>query len=227
MPLNILLIDDDPIVREVLGAQLRALGHEVTVAASASAALAAAGAASFDTMLIDQRLDGDDGRAVLQQLRSIAGTRTARAIAISAELDAELAAVLVDAGFDATIEKPVDILRMRAVIAPDERVGALDDAAALAIWGSMDTVRTLRRMLRDELPMYRDLIEASAAQRDEDALRDVLHRMKSSAGFCGATPLNQFIDATPRGEVDWATLLSRYDVACAELMPSLQAALAT
>jgi CheY-like chemotaxis protein len=227
MPLKVLLVDDDPIVREVLGAQLRTLGHEVVVAASTGAASEAAGATRFDVMLIDQRLDGEDGRAVMQHLRNIAGTRTARAIAISAELDAQQAEALIAAGFDATLEKPVDILRMRAVIAPDERVGALDDAAALAIWGSMDTVRTLRGMLRDELPMYRDLVEASVARRDETALRDVLHRMKSSAGFCGAMPLSRFIDATPRGDVDWANLLSRYDAACVELMPDLQASLAT
>lgn len=51
--------------------------------------------------------------------------------------------------------------------------------------------------------------------------------MKSSAGFCGAIPLTRFIDTTPRCDVDWTQLLPRYDAACAELMPDLQAALAT
>ncbi|HRG14572.1 MAG TPA: response regulator [Pseudomonadota bacterium] len=227
MSLKVLLVDDEPIVREVLGAQLRALGHVVALAASGSAAAAAAANDRFDVVVVDQRLDGEDGRTLLQRLRDVDGTRTARAIAISAELDAARAAELKAVGFAATLEKPVDITQLNAALSAAELASSLDDAAALAIWGRMDTVRTLRGMLRDELPMYRDLIEAALARRDENALRDVLHRMKSSAGFCGAIPLTRFIDTTPRCDVDWTQLLPRYDAACAELMPDLQAALAT
>ena len=227
MPLKVLLVDDDPIVREVLGAQLRTLGHAVMLAASSTAAVATAANDRFDVMLLDQRLDGEDGCALLQRLRQVDGTRAARAIAISAELDAARAAELQTAGFALALEKPVDITRLNAALFTTDVTSSLDDAAALAIWGRMDTVRTLRGMLRDELPLYRDLIQAAFAERDEGALREVLHRMKSSAGFCGAIPLTRFIDATPRVDVDWEQVLPRYDAACAELMPDLQAALAT
>lgn len=227
MPMNILLVDDDPIVREVLGAQLRTLGHRVALAASGDAALAIAAADHFEAMMLDQRLDGEDGRALLHRLRTVDGTRNARAIAISAELDAPRSTELLAAGFAATLEKPADIVRLSAVLTAADAASSLDDTAALAIWGSMDTVRTLRVMLHDELPVYRDMLEAALANRDESALRDALHRMKSSAGFCGATPLTRFIDQTPRETIAWDQLLKRYDAACAELMPDLQATLAT
>ncbi len=224
MPLAVLLVDDDPIVREVLGAQLRALGHAVAVAADVSAACDLAGTQEFDVLLIDQRLDGADGIDLLRRLRAIAGTQGARAIAISAELDPRRATELRSAGFDATLPKPTDLAGLRAVLGSDDPHASLDDTAALAIWGNMDTVRMLRAMLRDELPVYRGLLEAARATNNDAALRDALHRMKSSAGFCGALPLMQFIDATPREAADWAMLLARYDSACAALMPALQAA---
>lgn len=223
MPMTVLLVDDDAIVREVLGAQLRALGHAVAPAADVQAACALALARRFDALLIDQRLDGEDGRDLLQRLRGIDGTRDSRAIAISAELDAERAAELCAQGFDATLQKPTDLERLRAALGTDTAPAALDDAAALAIWGKMDTVRMLRGMLRDELPAYRDLIAAAANARDESALHETLHRMKSSAGFCGAIALTSFIDATPRDRVDWEDILVRYDAACAALIPDLQA----
>lgn len=224
MPLAVLLVDDDPIVREVLGAQLGALGHAVAVAADVRAACALADAQRFDALLIDQRLDGADGVDLLHQLRTFAGTRAARAIAISAELDPLRAAALRCAGFDATLPKPTDLPGLRDALGDDESHAALDDAAALAIWGNMDTVRMLRAMLRDELPVYRGMLEAAFATHNGAALRDALHRMKSSAGFCGALPLMQFIDATPHEQLDWNNMLRRYDDACAELMAALQAA---
>jgi CheY-like chemotaxis protein len=224
MPLSVLLVDDDPIVREVLGAQLRALGHAVAVAADVRAACDLAGTQEFEVLLIDQRLDGADGIDLLRRLRAIAGTQGARGIAISAELDSLRAAELRSAGFDATLPKPTDLAGLRAVLGSDDPHGPLDDTAALAIWGSMETVRMLRAMLRDELPVYRDLIRAAADARNDAALREVLHRMRSSAGFCGALPLTTFIDDTPHERIDWTDLLVRYDAACGALMPALQAA---
>lgn len=222
MPMNLLLVDDDAIVREVMGAQLHALGHAVALAPDVRTACALAVERRFDALLIDQRLDGEDGRELLRRLRELQGTRTSRAIAISAELDPQRAADLRSAGFDAALQKPTDLDRLRVALGGIAPSATLDDAAALAIWGSMDTVRMLRAMLRDELPAYRDLIRAAADARDETALREVLHRMKSSAGFCGAVPLTAFIDATPRDRIDWGDLLDRYDAACSALMPDLQ-----
>ncbi|HQW80695.1 MAG: response regulator [Rhodanobacteraceae bacterium] len=229
MSLRILLVDDDPIVREVVSSQLQALGHTVAVAATAATALATARSQHFDLLLIDQRLDGEDGSALLPALREIDETRCARMIAISADLDDQRAQNLLARGFDAALEKPIAIGRLRDVLSDHSPspAASLDDAAALAIWGSIDTVRTLRGMLRDELPVYRGMLEAAAMTRDLQALRDALHRMKSSAGFCGAIPLIRFIDDTARQSDAWTTLIDRYDQACSVLMPDLQAALAT
>ncbi len=231
---SILLVDDDPIVLEVLSAQLRALGHAVTTAASTATAIAAALDARFDQILLDQRLDGEDGSALLSKLRDIAGTRHARAIAISAELDDARQRLLRQRGFAVALAKPIVAGTLQLALIGDalpatdpaeEQV--LDDAAALAIWGSPETVRSLRAILLDELPVYREMLQTAVAGHDETRLRDTLHRMKSSAGFCGARPLQAFIETSPRDATDWNTLIQRYDEACALLRPDLLAALAT
>lgn len=216
-----LLVDDEAIVREVVTAQLKQLGHQVEVAVDVASALALVATSTFDWILIDQRLGNDDGASILPVVRCRSDVAQTRAVAISADLDDAQIGRLRDSGFDATLRKPFSIDELRAVVGACMADSALDDAAAMAIWGNADTVVLLRRMLRDELPQYRLLLADCVDRRDADALRDVLHRMKSSAGFCGAVPLTRFIDATPRDTWDDTDLLARYDAACAALNPVL------
>jgi CheY-like chemotaxis protein len=233
MTLNVLLVDDDPVVREVLSAQLRALGCTVECAATCEQAEGLARDARFDRLLLDQRLGDTDGVQLLRTLRRFDGAAAATAIAISAELDDGASQRLRACGFAATLLKPVTIATLAEALAlplPATAATApstvLDDPAALAIWGSMATVAQLRRILLDELALYREALQRCCAARDGAALREILHRMRSSAGFCGARPLLQFIDATAPAAPDWALLLQRYDAASDALRPALQEALA-
>ncbi len=223
MSLNVLLIDDEAIVREVLGAQLQTLGHRVLAVASADAACLAAESGRFDLLLVDQRLGLVDGRDLLHRLRQFESTSSAPAIAISAELSAEAREGLIAQGFAAALQKPLTIDTLSRCLGALFPTEVLDDQAALAVWGRMETVRSLRAMLVDELPVYRSAIEAAHRQHDESALNEVLHRMKSSAGFCGARPLSRFIEAAASRPIDWSQLLPGFDAACAELMPALRA----
>ena len=237
----LLLLDDDPLVREVLQTRLAAAGHEVIAVARIHDAVQHAKDVYFDCLLIDRHIGGEDGVDALQALRRCDGARGARAIAISADLDDAARLQLNKAGFDACVQKPVAMTQLLAVItgaqdpnspAPASRSAApaqiLDDAAALAIWGSADTVRQLRAMLAPELDAYRFELQDCATGRDSARLRGTLHRMRSSAGFCGAEELRRFIDATTVESDDvWTDLLIRYDAVTARLKPALQAATAT
>ncbi len=236
-PETVLLLDDDPVLREILSTQLTTAGYHVIAAARITDAVRHARNTSIDQLLIDQRLGAENGVAALAALRQTTGAGSARAIAISAELGDALRQQLTEAGFDAALLKPVAMPVLLAVLnreTPTETIQrmqhdvVLDDAAALAIWGAMTTVNMLRAMLISELDRYRDALAEICAHRDRAELREELHRMRSSAGFCGAAVLTRFIDATPAGsEPDWSRLLQRYDDACRTLRPALIAALAT
>lgn len=66
--LRILLVDDEDAFRALLCAELRRSGHAVVDMADGEAGLAALAREAFDVVLLDLRLDGVDGLAVLAQI---------------------------------------------------------------------------------------------------------------------------------------------------------------
>ena len=66
---RVLIVDDDAAFRSAVGEALGEMGHEVAEASNGAAALAAVDAGSVDAVLLDLRMPGLDGLAVLRQLR--------------------------------------------------------------------------------------------------------------------------------------------------------------
>jgi putative two-component system response regulator len=72
---KLLVVDDDPRIREVLGKLLRSAGYQVREAASAEEALEALRREPPDLVLLDIQLPGRSGHAVLLEIRANARTR--------------------------------------------------------------------------------------------------------------------------------------------------------
>ncbi len=68
MPASILVIDDEPLIRDTLAEFLQQEGFEATACASGEAGLELAGKRAFDVALCDINLPGIDGLDVLQRL---------------------------------------------------------------------------------------------------------------------------------------------------------------
>ncbi|HET6437239.1 MAG TPA: HD domain-containing phosphohydrolase [Anaeromyxobacter sp.] len=66
---RILIVDDDPTVRNVIGVLLREEGYACTVSENADAALAAAQTAEYPLVICDVRMPGHDGFWLLDRLR--------------------------------------------------------------------------------------------------------------------------------------------------------------
>jgi hypothetical protein len=64
----------------------------------------------------------------------------------------------------------------------------LDDHAALTTTGDATTMRALRLLLREELALLHQ--ELDALSRDRAGFSERLHRLRSSCGFCGAAALS-------------------------------------
>ena len=69
MSAKILVIDDDPGVRESLGELLRSEGYQVDAVASGEEGLTAVRAEEYDLALLDIRLPGLDGGVVMEEIR--------------------------------------------------------------------------------------------------------------------------------------------------------------
>jgi len=73
-PERILVVDDDPTIRQVVSLTLARMGgYEVVVAASVDEASALCETRSFDLAIIDRRLPGSDGLAFAQGVRDRGG----------------------------------------------------------------------------------------------------------------------------------------------------------
>jgi signal transduction histidine kinase len=70
LALRVLVVDDDPAVREVLARVLQRAGHAVTGAASAEEALAQFAPLQYDLIFTDLSLTGMDGATLLSQVRA-------------------------------------------------------------------------------------------------------------------------------------------------------------
>ncbi len=68
--LHILLVDDEQIVRDTLGDYLVDCGYHVRTAEDGIEASSMLQQTTFDLVLADVRMPGDDGLALLQQLRT-------------------------------------------------------------------------------------------------------------------------------------------------------------
>jgi two-component system response regulator MprA len=72
---RVLVVDDDPDVREAVETALELEGHHVTTASDGLAALKWLGHAEFDAMVLDVLMPNLDGFEVCRRLRA-AGNRT-------------------------------------------------------------------------------------------------------------------------------------------------------
>jgi putative two-component system response regulator len=123
-PLRVLLVEDNPINREIMLSQLSAVGHRVAIAADGREALESFVPGKFDLVLTDIEMPGLDGYGLAAAIRSAeaeGATRTT-VLAITAsdfDLDRERART---AGLDGFMLKPLDLKllaqRLRTLAGP-------------------------------------------------------------------------------------------------------------
>lgn len=172
----VLLAEDNTAARELLGEALGSLGHRVEAVADGPAALAAATARAFATIVLDINLPGLDGVALARELR--ARHVTARLVACSAEALPEVREAALAAGCDAFLVKPVSLATLARALTPAGEPAAPDLFAQLHT--PTATART-RALLVDEWPRLRGETEAAVAAGDGAALRRLAHYLQSSA----------------------------------------------
>jgi CheY-like chemotaxis protein len=113
---RILLVEDNPLNRELIQEFLEAWGYDVAYAADGLEALVEARRSIPDLILMDLQLPGKDGFQVLAELRTDARFRQVPVIALTAfamKGDREKA---LAAGFDGYHSKPIESRTLRAEI---------------------------------------------------------------------------------------------------------------
>ncbi len=105
MTKRVLLVDDDPAVRESLGRALAMEHYEVTAVASGSEALTTLGQQGTDLVLLDLNMPGMNGWQVLQKILS----HEPRLPVILITAQPQQTATATASGASALCEKPIDV----------------------------------------------------------------------------------------------------------------------
>jgi CheY-like chemotaxis protein/HPt (histidine-containing phosphotransfer) domain-containing protein len=229
--MELLIADDNALSLRFLAEAAATLGYRCDTAADGLAALALARTRRYDLLLLDVRMPRLDGPETLRQLRAdaTAASRNSPALATTADSDAALERELRACGFASVLGKPVAIEGLQraltgllgqendcgpAPVEPATPPPLLDDAAAIRSLGSPDAVAALRVLFAQELDALPQELDACLAAKDDVDLRERLHRLCASAGFCGAPRLEQAcralrsrIVANPRFDADDLTEL--------------------
>ncbi|MFN7975864.1 MAG: sigma-54 dependent transcriptional regulator [Acidobacteriota bacterium] len=104
-PSRVLVVDDDPTIGEVLSATLADEGYQARACASVEEAMAALAGGSWDLLLTDLRMPGEDGLALLRKARARSGDLPI--ILMTAYGGVDEAVIAVKAGADDFLQKPI------------------------------------------------------------------------------------------------------------------------
>jgi two-component system sensor histidine kinase RpfC len=212
--LQVMVADDNPTNREVLGKILERGGHNVTLVADGDLALDALEGGRFDIVLLDRNMPGLSGLETLQAIRLMTrGRERLPVVILSADVTVEAKRECLEAGADSFIPKPVEALRLLDELreltggTPSEAARALPVAAAPAAVAEVVNTEILTHLedlgstpdflerlvgvfVADSLSLLAKM-EAAVAARNFGEFRSNLHAMKGSAASIGTERLTR------------------------------------
>ncbi|MEQ1918922.1 MAG: response regulator [Elusimicrobiota bacterium] len=115
-PRKILVVDDDPSIREILSIQLTRLGYEVTTADDGIEAVASFKASTPDVILMDLMMPRLDGLASCQQIRAVekkTGAKRTPVLFLTARDSTHDKTSAALSGGDEFVPKPVSMQELR------------------------------------------------------------------------------------------------------------------
>ncbi len=214
--LRVLVADDNPTNREVVGKILERAGHAVTLANDGEQALDALDRDSYDVVLLDRNMPGMGGMEALQAIRVMTRARERLPVAmLSADVTPEAKREALEAGFDAFLAKPIEAVRLLeelqalSTLRPEEakageapaRARSSASAAQAAVvnaetLGHLEELSSSSAFVEKLVGVFLSdsggllaRIEQALAGRNFHEFRSLLHAMKGSSASMGTDRL--------------------------------------
>ena len=213
--LRVLVADDNPTNREVIGKILERSGHSVTLVNDGEQTLDMVERAAHDIVILDRNMPGMGGMEALQALRLMTrGKERLPVIMLSADVTPEAKREALEAGADSFLPKPIEALRLldeiqrlasqpaaarktevpvplsRTAPAPAvvnaETLGHLEELGS-----SLAFVERLIRVFLSDSAAILERIEKVLAGRDYHEFRSLVHAMKGSSASMGTDRLTR------------------------------------
>jgi two-component system sensor histidine kinase RpfC len=216
--LRVLVADDNPTNREVVGRILERSGHAVTLVNDGEQALDAIERDSHELVILDRNMPGMGGMEALQALRLMTrGRERLPVIMLSADVTPEAKREALEAGADAFLPKPIEALRLLDEIqslagakaeagrkteppamlhrAPAPVVPAVVNAETLGhleeLGSSLAFVEKLIRVFVSDNSAILERVEQVLAGRNYHEFRSLVHAMKGSSASMGTDRLTR------------------------------------
>lgn len=147
---SVLIVDDEPALRDALAEVVRDLGHRELTAQSGDAALTLLGRERVDAVFLDLRMPGMDGLEVLRRMRSMAGAPVVTVLTAHATASNTIEAMRLGA-FD-HLTKPIgreDVARVlkRMLASAGGAPGVTASEPQETLIGSSETMRQVQKSI--------------------------------------------------------------------------------
>jgi signal transduction histidine kinase/DNA-binding response OmpR family regulator len=198
-PLSVLVVDDEPVTREVSRIMLGRDGHKVLTAASGEAALTLLARRRVDVVLLDMHMTGLDGLQTARAIRSLKDVEQPMIVVLTADVSPETMRRLRQAGLTTILSKPATSAALRQALARNPRRGARLAGHKLSAEATVDErflaeqsrllgAPRMAKLLALFATVSQTLIaelERALAQGDRPALQRAAHQFASSASALG------------------------------------------
>jgi CheY-like chemotaxis protein/HPt (histidine-containing phosphotransfer) domain-containing protein len=190
----ILLIEDDEISRTYLTEALAGPDTTVIACEDFANAIAFCNGTTFDLIVSDIQLG--DG-SLFEMFSNLPADIPV--IATSADLNPGTRSRLMLIGIDNHLAKPASVeeirnaaIRALTTASHTDRTPLWNENHALkALGGNSEALKRLKDLFRSELPAMAEQIKHASAAGDTARVQGLLHKLKASCGFLGATRLLQ------------------------------------
>ncbi|KAB0488446.1 Signal transduction histidine kinase [Pseudomonas reinekei] len=235
--LDILVVEDVALNREVVSGLLQRDGHRVWLAEESEQALLQCAAQAFDLILLDVHLPGMSGVALCKRLRSLEGpNRTARIFALTASVQPALVRGYLDAGMDGVLAKPLKLDQLRKALSEQPLTPEPMPEDSAMDWPLLQTHRTLLgeqkvqgllAVLRDSILQHRQALREAMGADDGTEVAHLAHRLAGSCDSLGfralANELRWLEDAARSNDEAAVRLLApRIDGQCQRSLNTLE-----
>lgn len=209
--LDILVVEDVALNREVAGGLLLRDGHRVSFAEDAGQALQACAQRRFDLILLDVHLPGMSGVELCRQLRATPGpNRHSRVLALTAGVQPGQVPGYLDAGMQGVLAKPLRLENLRQALAEAAAPTEVAGVDGTMDWSLLDTHRSLLgeqklqgllKVLRQSLEQHATALAEALPAQDFTEVLHLAHRLAGSCdslGFSGLAELLRRLEDAAR-----------------------------
>jgi CheY-like chemotaxis protein len=208
--LRILLAEDNPVNQEVAATILRRRGHHVAVVGDGRAAVEAAGATTYDVVLMDIQMPEMDGLEAAERIRATPAGKDLPIIALTAHAQRGERERCLARGMSAFLQKPFKAHELFAMVEgwsdplpPRPPPAPIPDAPrALDIdgfrrtmreAGAEDAVPAILETFRSTAPARMTDLATAVAAANADQIQRAAHAYKSAAATVGAGELARLL----------------------------------